>query len=331
MSVTAEDRRPRLLLVDDEPTNLQLLRQILQDNYRLMFATDGERALQIAREQRPHLILLDIMMPHLDGYAVCRVLKADAGTAAIPVMFVTALTDSVDEALGFNVGAVDYLTKPVSAPVVKARVRTHLSLVRMDELRATRLEIVQRLGRAAEYKDNETGRHVLRMSHFAFMLAKAHGESDDWCDDLLNAAPMHDVGKIGIPDAVLLKPGKLDDAEWAVMRRHAEIGADILGEHPGGVLRMAHTVALAHHEKFDGTGYPKGLVGTDIPLEARICAIVDVFDALTSVRPYKKAWTEEDAVAHIQSQAGLHFDPRLVELFVQLVPETRAIRERWAD
>ena len=328
---TTDNSRPSLLLVDDEPTNLQLLRQILQDSYRLMFATDGERALQVTREQRPDLILLDIMMPRMDGFAVCRALKADVATAHIPVLFVTALSDSVDEAQGLELGAVDYITKPVSAVVVRARVRTHLSLVHTEELRATRLEIVQRLGRAAEYKDNETGRHVLRMSHFAHLLAKAHGQSDAWCEDLLNAAPMHDVGKIGIPDAVLLKPGKLDDAEWAIMRSHAEIGADILGEHPGGVLRMASTVALAHHEKFDGSGYPKGLAGSDIPLEARICAIADVFDALTSVRPYKKAWTEEETVEFLRAQAGKHFDPHLVELFVELVPQMREIRQRWSD
>ena len=328
---TAQYDRPSLLLVDDEPTNLQLLRQVLQERYRLMFATDGERALQIAREQKPDLILLDIMMPRMDGLTVCRELKADERTAHTPVIFVTALGDSVDEAQGLELGAVDYITKPISPPVVRARVQTHLSLVHTEELRATRLEIVQRLGRAAEYKDNETGMHVLRMSHFAYLLAKAHGQTDAWCDDLLNAAPMHDVGKIGIPDAVLLKPGKLDDEEWAIMRRHAEIGADILGEHPSGVLRMASTVALAHHEKFDGTGYPKGLVGTDIPLEARICAIADVFDALTSVRPYKKAWSEEEAVDYLRSQAGKHFDPQLVALFVELVPQTREIRQRWSD
>ena len=171
----APDQRPRLLLVDDEPTNLQVLRHVLQADYRLMFATDGARALQVAREQLPQLILLDIMMPGMDGYAVCRALKADPATAGIPVIFITALNDSQDETAGFDVGGVDYLTKPVSPPVVRARVRTHLSLVRMDELRETRLQIVQRLGRAAEYKDNETGMHVIRMSHFSQLLALAAG------------------------------------------------------------------------------------------------------------------------------------------------------------
>ena len=327
----APDQRPRLLLVDDEPTNLQVLRHILQADYRLLFAADGERALQVAREQRPDLILLDVMMPHLDGYAVCRVLKADAATAAIPVIFITALTDSQDETAGFDVGGVDYLTKPVSPPVVRARVRTHLSLVRMDELRETRLQIVQRLGRAAEYKDNETGMHVIRMSHFSKLLALAAGCSPAWAEDLLNAAPMHDVGKIGIPDAVLRKPGPLDADELATMRRHPEIGAEIMGEHPSGVLQLAREIALAHHEKWDGSGYPRGLAGEAIPLSARIVAIADVFDALTTRRPYKEPWPVQDALDHIAAQAGKHFDPALVALFAPLLPQLLEIRARWAE
>ena len=327
----APDQRPRLLLVDDEPTNLQVLRHILQADYRLLFATDGERALQVAREQRPDLVLLDIMMPHMDGYAVCRALKADAATASIPVIFITALDDSQDETAGFDVGAVDYITKPVSPPVVRARVRTHLSLVRMDELRETRLQIVQRLGRAAEYKDNETGMHVIRMSHFSQLLALAAGHSPAWAEDLLNAAPMHDVGKIGIPDAVLRKPGPLDADEWATMRRHPEIGAEIIGEHPSGVLQLAREIALAHHEKWDGSGYPRGLAGEAIPLSARIVAIADVFDALTTRRPYKEPWPVQDALDHIAAQAGKHFDPALVALFAPLLPQLLEIRARWAE
>ena len=323
--------RIRLLLVDDEPTNLQVLRHVLQADYRLLFATDGARALQVAREQLPHLILLDIMMPGMDGYAVCRALKADPATAAIPVIFVTALNDSQDETAGFDVGGVDYLTKPVSPPVVRARVRTHLSLVRMDELRETRLQIVQRLGRAAEYKDNETGMHVIRMSHFSQLLALAAGCSPAWAEDLLNAAPMHDVGKIGIPDAVLRKPGPLDADEWATMRRHPEIGAEIIGEHPSGVLQLAREIALAHHEKWDGSGYPRGLAGEAIPLSARIVAIADVFDALTTRRPYKEPWPVQEAMNHIAAQAGKHFDPALVALFAPLLPQLLEIRARWAE
>ena len=327
----AHDQRPRLLLVDDEPTNLQVLRHVLQADYRLLFATDGERALQVAREQRPDLVLLDIMMPNMDGYAVCCALKADAATASIPVIFITALDDSQDETAGFDVGGVDYLTKPVSPPVVRARVRTHLSLVRMDELRETRLQIVQRLGRAAEYKDNETGLHVIRMSHFSQLLALAAGCSPAWAEDLLNAAPMHDVGKIGIPDAVLRKPGPLDADEWATMRRHPEIGAEIIGEHPSGVLQLAREIALAHHEKWDGSGYPRGLAGEAIPLSARIVAIADVFDALTTRRPYKEPWPVQDALDHIAAQAGKHFDPALVALFAPLLPQLLEIRARWAE
>ena len=327
----APDQRPRLLLVDDEPTNLQVLRHVLQADYRLLFATDGARALQVAREQRPDLVLLDIMMPNMDGYAVCCALKADAATASIPVIFITALNDSQDETAGFDVGGVDYLTKPVSPPVVRARVRTHLSLVRMDELRETRLQIVQRLGRAAEYKDNETGMHVIRMSHFSQLLALAAGCSPAWAEDLLNAAPMHDVGKIGIPDAVLRKPGPLDADEWATMRRHPEIGAEIIGEHPSGVLQLAREIALAHHEKWDGSGYPRGLAGEAIPLSARIVAIADVFDALTTRRPYKEPWPVQEAMNHIAAQAGKHFDPALVALFAPLLPQLLEIRARWAE
>lgn len=329
--IPTQDTRPRLLVVDDEPTNLQVLRHVLDKDYRLLFATDGTRALQLARQQQPRLVLLDVMMPGMDGYAVCAALKADPATAAIPVIFVTALTDAADETRSFDAGGVDYITKPVSAPVVRARVRTHLSLVRTEELRETRMQIVQRLGRAAEYKDNETGMHVIRMSHFAHRLALAAGCGAEWADDLLNAAPMHDVGKIGIPDAVLQKPGPLDPQEWATMRRHPEIGAEIIGEHPSGVLRLARSVALAHHEKWDGSGYPAGLAGEHIPLEARIVAVADVFDALTSVRPYKKAWAPEDAMAHIAAQAGQHFDPELVHLFAPLLPELLDIRQRWQD
>ena len=331
MSTPSDDHRPRLLLVDDEPTNLQLLRQVLQADYRLLFATDGARALQLAKEQRPDLILLDIMMPDMDGYAVCETLKSQPLTAHIPVIFITALTDIHDETRGFDVGAVDYITKPVSPQVVRTRMRNHLSLVRIDELRSTRLQIVQCLGRAAEYKDNETGRHVIRMSLYAQHLALAAGCHPDWAQDLLHAAPMHDIGKIGIPDAVLLKPGALDAQEWDVMRTHPHIGAEIIGSHAAHVLQLARSIALAHHEKWDGSGYPYGLVGEAIPLEARICAIVDVFDALTSTRPYKKPWTSADAIAHIQSQAGQHFEPRLVELFVALLPQLLPIQAQWAD
>lgn len=332
MSQTStQDRRPQLLVVDDEPANLQVLRHILQEDYRLLFAKDGTKTLELAAREKPELILLDVMMPGMTGYQVCAQLKATPATSAIPVIFVTALADVEDEAQGFAVGAVDYITKPVSPAIVKARVRTHLSLVRVEELRETRLQIVQRLGLAAEYKDNETGLHVIRMSHYSRVLALAAGFSEAQAEELLNAAPMHDVGKIGIPDAVLRKPGKLDGEEWEVMKQHAQIGADIIGEHPSGLLRMAREIALNHHEKWDGSGYPRGIGGAEIPVEARIIAIADVFDALTSERPYKKAWPVEEAVQLLREQSGRHFDPELVELFLGQLPAILEIKEHWAE
>ena len=323
--------KPLLLAVDDEPGNLQLLTQILQHDYRLLCAKDGARALELARSKRPGLILLDVMMPGVGGYEVCSQLKADPATAHIPVIFVTTLGDTEDELHGFREGAVDYITKPVSPPIVQARVRTHLSLVRAEELRASRLEIIQRLGLAAEYKDNETGLHVMRMSRYAHALGLAAGMSAAVADELLHAAPMHDIGKIGIPDRILLKPGKLEGEEWTTMQTHSAIGAAILGEHSGGLLGLASQIALAHHEKYDGSGYPQGLAGAAIPLAARIVAIADVFDALTSARPYKQAWPVERALSYLQEQRGLHFDPVLVDLFMTILPEVEAIRLKWAE
>ncbi|NVM75669.1 putative two-component system response regulator [Duganella sp. SG902] len=331
MTSTHQPHQPQILVVDDEASNLQLLRHILQDQYRLLFAKDGPRALELARSEHPQLILLDVMMPGMTGYETCKQLKADPATAGIPVIFVTALSDTDDELVGFEAGAVDYITKPVSPPIVRARVRNHLSLVGVDELKKTRLEIVQRLGLAAEYKDNETGLHVIRMSHYARILGLALGMSEAEADDLLHAAPMHDVGKIGIPDSILRKPGALDADEWKVMQSHAAIGGDIIGKHPGGMLAMAYDVAVTHHEKWDGSGYPNGLKGEEIPLAGRIVAIADVFDALTSARPYKQAWPLEKAVAHMEAQRDRHFEGRLVDLFFEQMPALLEVKERWAE
>ena len=322
---------PLILVVDDEPSNLQLLREVLQSDYRLLFAKDGPRALQLASSERPALVLLDVMMPGMSGHEVCRLLKSAPDTSATPVIFVSALSDPRDEVTGFEAGAVDYITKPVSPPIVRARVRTHLSLVRVDELRETRLQIVQRLGLAAEYKDNETGLHVIRMSHYARLLGLAAGMQEAEADDLLHAAPMHDVGKIGIPDRIIQKPGPLDADEWAIMQTHASIGGDIIGEHSGGLLAMAREIALTHHEKWDGSGYPCGLAGTAIPLVGRIAAIADVFDALTTARPYKGAWPLEQAVAFMRAQSGIHFDPQLIDLFLDEMEAIQVIMQRWAE
>lgn len=329
--ITQQDERPKILIVDDEPTNLQILRQILHEDYRLLFARNGEKALEIAADEQPNLILLDVMMPGMTGLEICRHLKSAAPTQAIPVIFVTALSEVEEESAGFAAGAVDYITKPVSPPVVRARVRTHLSLVRADELKKTRLQIIQCLGRAAEYRDNETGLHVIRMSHYSRILALAAGFGTARADELFNAAPMHDIGKIGTPDAVLLKPGALDANEWSIMQRHVLMGAEILGEHDSQLLQMARRIALCHHEKYDGSGYPYRIAGDSIPIEARIVAIADVFDALTSVRPYKKAWPVDEAVALLQREKGKHFDPLLVDLFIEQLPAIIEIKELYAE
>jgi putative two-component system response regulator len=320
-----------VLVVDDESANLQLMRKLLDQDYRLLFAKDGPRALDLARDEQPNLILLDVMMPDMSGHEACRRLKADPVTASIPIIFVTALTDAIDEVTGFEAGAVDYINKPVSAPILRARVKTHLSLVHLDELRESRLNIVQRLGRAAEYKDTETGYHVVRMSHYAAILARAIGRPESWVDDMLAAAPMHDIGKIGIPDHILTKPAKLTPEEWEVMKTHPLIGAEIIGEHSDSMLRMAYQAALTHHEKWDGSGYPRGLAGESIPIEGRVVAVADVFDALTSVRPYKRPWSNEEATDLIKSEAGRHFDPTVVEAFLRSLPDLLAVQKRYAD
>lgn len=336
--------KPVVLIVDDTPFNIDVLRGVLSAQYTLKVATNGEKALALANSHpHPELVLLDVMMPGMDGYEVCRRLKQEAATRHIPVVFVTSLSEVEDERRGFDCGGVDYITKPVSAPLVQARVATQLRLyaherqltqlvkARTEELEATRLEIIRRLGRAAEFKDDETGQHVIRMSHYTRLLAEAAGMSAEDVEVLFNAAPMHDIGKIGIPEAILLKPGKLTEDEWQVMKKHPAIGAGIIGRHEHPLLNTARIVALTHHEKWDGSGYPRGLVGEAIPLCGRIVAIADVFDALLSERPYKKAWPVEQAVQFLRDNAGSHFDPRLVELFVDCLPEALKVRATYAD
>ncbi len=323
--------KPTILLVDDEPVNLRVLKQLLGPHYSLVFAKNGEEALRIVGEQHPNLILLDVMMPGMTGFEVCQRLKQNDATSTIPVIFVTALNEEHDETEGFNVGGVDYITKPISPSIVLARVKTHLSLVQADELMRTRLQVVQRLGRAAEYKDNETGMHVLRMSHYSKILAKAYGFSDTAAEILLHAAPMHDIGKIGIPDSIMLKPGKLTEEEFDIMKTHPHIGAEILGDCDSELLMIAKSVALTHHEKWNGSGYPNGLAGEEIPVEGRIVAVADVFDALTSKRPYKEAWSVEKTLDLMRSEKGKHFEPKLVDLLEENLSQILTIKARWQD
>lgn len=335
--------RPVVLIVDDTPENISLLKAVLQDDYEIKVATGGRKAVEVALKSKVDLVLLDVMMPGIDGYETCRMFKQDSKTSHIPIIFVTALSDAVDEVKGFECGGVDYITKPVSPPIVQARVRNHLALFdqnrsleqkvreRTNELAETRLEIIQRLGRAAEYRDNETGLHIMRMSRYSQILALGYGLPDETAEMVLNVAPMHDVGKIGISDSILLKPGPLDAAEWEIMKTHSYIGYKIMNSPKSDILKMAAMVAYTHHEKWNGSGYPRGLQGTDIPIFGRIVAIADVFDALISDRPYKKAWSVDQAVLEIEQNAGTHFDPDLVAVFMRSLPEILGVHETFAD
>lgn len=318
-----------ILVVDDKPINLDAMRNILERDYKVIVSRSGADAVATAARHAASLVLLDIQMPGMDGYAACRALKADPRTAHIPVIFVTSLCDSWDEARGFDCGAVDYLTKPVSVLAVRARVRTHLSLVQASRLEKSHRDAISMLGRAGHFNDNDTGVHIWRMATFARELAREAGWSAADGRTLEQAAPMHDMGKLGIPSAILRKPGPLDADEWRVMQTHARIGHEILSESDAPVFRLAAEVALRHHEKWDGSGYPDGLRGQDIPHSARIVAIADVFDALSMRRPYKEPWPIERVVQTLEQGAGRHFDPELLHAFIRILPRIRALQAEW--
>jgi putative two-component system response regulator len=338
-----------VLLVDDTKTNIDVLVQALRGYHRLGVALNGADALSFAREKTPDLILLDIMMPGMDGFEVCQALKADTATRDIPVIFITAMDDLRHKTRGFEFGAVDYITKPFDVTEVRARVKTHLTLKHAQEilkdqntilermvaeqtleLKMTQIEIIDRLGMAAEFRDTDTGLHIKRMSKFCRLMGKQMGMPSERYDTLDLASTMHDVGKIGISDTILLKPGRLSDEEWVAMRTHSAIGAKLLSGSNSPLLNVAREIADTHHERWDGSGYHRGLKGEEIPLFGRITCLCDVFDALISVRPYKEAWTFENAIAEIQAGSGTFFDPELVELFMKLSPELREIASRYS-
>lgn len=335
--------RETVLVVDDFKTNVEYLRDFLELEYRVLGAYSGEEALAMARAERPDIILLDVMMPGMDGYEVCRRIKADPRTEGIPVIFITALGDERDEAAAFEAGGADFLTKPVKRVVVQKRVRTQLERLdqmrrleeevtrRTAEINETRQQIIQCLGRAAEYRDNETGKHVIRMSLFSERIALAYGLEAQEARRYLAATPMHDVGKIGIRDSILLKPGRLDEEEMAEMKRHCVIGEKILGETDSPLLRLAALCAKTHHERWDGRGYPCGIAGADIPIVGRITAVADVFDALTSKRPYKEPWPIARAAAEIQNGSGRQFDPAVVDAFARALQEILILREEHVE
>lgn len=318
-----------ILCADDEPYNLGVLRMALKRHHSLVFARNGLETLQAVSKHRPSLILLDVQMPDMDGYEVCRQLKNDRETESIPIIFVTGMTQEIDEQAGFEVGAVDYITKPISAPIVQARVQTHLSLVRADKLEKSYHDAIHMLGKAGHYNDTDTGVHIWRMAAYSRAIAEAVGWDEESCKLLELAAPMHDTGKIGIPDAILKKPGKLDVDEWHIMKSHTSIGHGILKQSNAPIFQLAAEIALNHHEKWDGTGYPHGLSGLAIPESARIVAIADIFDALSMKRPYKDIWPLDKILDFLAQNAGSHLESRLVEAFMDILPKIQEIKTEW--
>lgn len=342
----------RILIVDDQDAQILLLRKLLKTaGYGSVATTnDSSEAAALYGEFKPDLVLLDLHMQPLDGFTVLSQLREIEKESYVPVLMMTALDDPEVLGRALASGARDFLRKPFDRVEALARIRGMIELrmlhnqvrdqnrvleetvrERTKELRETRLEVVRRLGRAAEYRDNETGMHILRMSVSAARLARAVGMNADACELLLNASPMHDIGKIGIPDRILLKPGPLDESEWTVMRRHPTIGAELLGGGDSELMRMAEEIALCHHEKWDGSGYPRGLAGESIPLAARVCAVCDVFDALLSRRPYKKPWSVEAALAEIDALSGTHLDPTIVGHFKAIIDDILAIQRHYPD
>jgi putative two-component system response regulator len=334
--------RETILVVDDVKENLDVLDGLLRGEYNVKYATNGQMAVNIAKRFLPDMVLLDIMMPGMDGFEVTEILKEDPLTKDIPIIFITVKDEDFDEARGFELGAADYITKPISPIVLKGRVRAHLALYNQQrqlaksvnektkELLEARLEIIRKLGIAAEYKDNETGNHVVRMSKFCYNIAEAYGFDEQKRDLFLHTSPMHDIGKIGIPDRILQKPGRLNPEEWEIMKQHCEIGAKIIGTPESDLMLTSRIVALQHHEKWDGTGYPNGLRGEEIHIYARIVSIADVFDALVSERPYKQAWEVDEAVEYIRNEAGRQFDPEVVDAFIDAMPKIIEVKNNYS-
>jgi putative two-component system response regulator len=365
MTPPMDSTQTTILIVDDTPENLTVLSEILQPTWRVRAANSGRRALQIAAGQpKPDLILLDVMMPELDGYAVLDELKANPETAEIPVIFVTAMDATEDEEHGLDAGAVDYITKPVRPAIVRARVRTHLELKRakallLDENHYLEAEVARRmrqnqiiqevsihaLARLAETRDPETGNHLRRTQGYVRTLAEELKEHPRFAEHLpphviellVRSAPLHDIGKVGIPDHILLKPGKLTPEEWDIMQTHARLGSDAIEraeqdiEEPVEFLAIAKEIAHYHHEKWNGRGYPDGLAGDAIPVSARLMALADVFDALTCRRVYKPPMPIAEAREIIEKERGEHFDPDVVDAFVRSFDRFAAIAQRYAD
>lgn len=354
-----------ILIVDDMPENLSVLSELLRPQYRVLAANSGESCLRVAAGQtRPDLILLDVMMPVMDGYAALAQLRSNPATREVPVIFLTALADAADEEFGLQLGAVDYIPKPIKPAVLLARVKAQLEAKqarewlkgqndylegevarRMAENEITQRVTIRALAHLAETRDPETGNHILRTQRYVQRMAEALREHTRFStflnrhnvDLLAKSAPLHDIGKVGIPDHILLKPGPLDADEWEIMKTHAKLGSDAIEQAESDVdkplefLLLAKEIAHWHHEKWDGSGYPDGLSGDAIPISARLMAVADVFDALISARVYKPAMSFEEARKVIAAGRGTHFDPDVVEAFINHFDDFAAIARAFSD
>ena len=356
---------PTILVVDDTPDNLTLMSSLLKDLYKVKVANNGEKALKYVQGgSKPDLILLDIMMPGLSGYDVIRELKINPETRSIPVVFLTAMSEAEDEKKGLEMGAADYITKPISPPIVLARVKTQLEnkaaadflrdqnsflenevSKRTRELSAIQDVTILTLASLAETRDSDTGNHIRRTQYYVKALADklkthrrfGHFLTDQTIDLLFKSAPLHDIGKVGIPDRILLKPGRFTPEEFEIMKTHTTLGREAIehAEKQLGMkvefLKFAKEIAYYHQEKWDGSGYPTGTAGDVIPISARLMALADVYDALISRRVYKDGMSHEKAVSIIGEGKGTHFDPDVVDAFFELQGEFRAIAMRFAD
>ncbi len=352
LSRDAKFTNAKILIVDDEQGNIHVLERMLNSvgYHNITSTTDSRSTPDLYQSMNPDLILLDIKMPGFSGFDVMNALKTLENESYLPILVLTAQLDSETRLKAIKAGAKDFVNKPFIMEEMLARINNLLEVrmlhnclhsdkksletqvvERSQELRQYQVEIIHRLARAAEYRDNETGMHVIRISKLCERLARGLGLSDDECHLIRHASPMHDIGKIGIPDQILLKPGKLTLKEWSVMKTHAEIGALILSGSESEFLQMAEIIAGSHHERWDGSGYPRGLKEDEIPMVSRIVTVCDVFDALTSDRPYKKAWSVEDTVVEMESQSGKLFDPHVLRTFMTLLPEMIAISEQFSD
>lgn len=313
---TLNRNKPIILCVDDEEQNLLILKNILEDNYEVFVASDSISAIDCAQKLRPDLILLDILLPGTDGYEIAKAIKTIEPIKSTPIIFVTGLDDDIHEEKGFEVGGMDYITKPFNPKIILARIKTQISLVQKDELLEIQFELMNRFATALEHRDEDIGRHIIQISKFAEIIANEINLDEISKESLIKVIPLYDMGKIFLKDEILLKPSRLASEEVHTVMEHAYFGKHIIGEYDAPIIKLASSIAYTHHEHWDGKGYPQGLKGEEIPLEGRIVGLIDVFDSLISDTPYREAWSIDKAFDYLEEQSGKKFDPKLVNTFL---------------